>query len=97
MNGLGRSLIVLGLILVVAGLTISCSPALTSRISALTNLFSGTTYQKITSNLLKLPTWLGRLPGDVSIKRDSFSFHFPLMSCLLISAILSCIMWLLKR
>lgn len=45
----------------------------------------------------KLPSWLGRLPGDISIKRDNFSFHFPLMTCLLISAILSFIMWLFRR
>jgi len=45
----------------------------------------------------KLPTWLGRLPGDINIRRDNFSFHFPLVTCLLISAILSFIMWLLRR
>jgi hypothetical protein len=45
----------------------------------------------------KLPTWLGHLPGDISIKRDNFSFHFPLMSCLIISAVLSFVMWLLRR
>jgi Protein of unknown function (DUF2905) len=70
-NGLGRPLIILGMILVVAGLLISFAP--------------------------RLPTWLGRLPGDISIKRDNFSFHFPLMTCLLISAILSLIMWLFRR
>ena len=45
----------------------------------------------------RLPTWLGRLPGDINIKRDNFSFHFPLATCLIISAILSFIMWLLRR
>lgn len=45
----------------------------------------------------RLPAWLGRLPGDISIKRDNFSFHFPLMTCLVISAIISFIMWLLRR
>jgi len=45
----------------------------------------------------KLPTWLGRLPGDIHIKRANFSFHFPLMTCLLISAIISFIMWLLRK
>lgn len=45
----------------------------------------------------KLPTWLGRLPGDINIKRANFSFHFPLMTCLIISAILSFILWLFRR
>ena len=71
MNGLGRPLIILGLILVATGLIISFAP--------------------------RLPTWLGRLPGDINIKRDNFSFHFPLATCLLISAILSLIMWLLRK
>lgn len=71
MNGLGRPLIILGLILVAVGLAISFTH--------------------------RLPTWLGRLPGDINIKRDNFSFHFPLATCLLISAILSFIMWLLRK
>jgi hypothetical protein len=45
----------------------------------------------------RLPNWLGRLPGDINIKRDNFSFHFPLMTCLIISALLSFILWLLRK
>jgi len=45
----------------------------------------------------KLPTWLGRLPGDITVKRDNFSFYFPLATCLLFSAILSFILWLLRK
>ena len=45
----------------------------------------------------KLPTWFGKLPGDISFKRDSFNFYFPLTTCLLISAILSFIMWLFRK
>lgn len=45
----------------------------------------------------KFPTWLGRLPGDISIKRENFSFHFPLMTCLLLSALISFIMWLFRK
>ena len=71
MNGLGRPLIILGLILVAIGLAINFAP--------------------------KLPTWISRLPGDIHIKRDNFSFHFPLVTCLLISAIISFIMWLLRK
>jgi hypothetical protein len=40
---------------------------------------------------------LGRLPGDISIKRGSFSFHFPLVTCLLISLILSLILYLFRK
>ena len=45
----------------------------------------------------RLPTWLGRLPGDITLKRGSFSFYFPLATCLLLSAILSFIMWLFRK
>ena len=45
----------------------------------------------------KLPTWLGRLPGDISFKRENFSFYFPLTTCLLLSAILSFILWLFRK
>ena len=44
----------------------------------------------------KLP-WLGRLPGDIYIKRENFSFYFPLATSILISVILSFILWLFKR
>ena len=45
----------------------------------------------------KLLTWFGRLPGDISIKRGNFSFYFPLASCLLLSALLSFIIWLIRK
>ncbi|HEX8959959.1 MAG TPA: DUF2905 domain-containing protein [Geobacteraceae bacterium] len=41
--------------------------------------------------------WLGRLPGDIFIKRENFSFYFPLATCILISAIVSFILWLLRK
>jgi hypothetical protein len=44
----------------------------------------------------KLP-WLGRLPGDISFKRGNFSFYFPLGTCILISIILTLIMYLFRR
>lgn len=40
---------------------------------------------------------LGRLPGDVSIQRENFSFHFPIVTCLLVSAVLTLIFWALRR
>ena len=44
----------------------------------------------------KIP-WLGRLPGDVAIQREGFSFYFPLTSCLLASVLLSALLWLFGR
>ena len=44
----------------------------------------------------KIP-WLGRLPGDMIIQRDNFSFYFPLTTCLLLSVVISLIVALLRR
>jgi len=44
---------------------------------------------------LNLP--LGRLPGDIRIERDNFKFYFPLTTCLLLSAVLTLIFWLLRK
>jgi hypothetical protein len=41
--------------------------------------------------------WLGSLPGDLHFTKGNFSFYFPVMTCMLISAILTLILWLLKR
>ena len=44
-----------------------------------------------------LPIKLGRLPGDINYQGRNGSFHFPIVTCLLLSAILSLVMWLLNR
>lgn len=44
----------------------------------------------------KLP-WLGKLPGDIHIKRENYSVYVPLTTSLLLSLVLSLVMWLLKR
>jgi hypothetical protein len=41
--------------------------------------------------------WLGRLPGDVNYSKGDFSFHFPIVTCLLISAVLTMLMWLFRK
>ena len=41
--------------------------------------------------------WIGRLPGDVHYTRENFSFHFPIVTCLLISLALSLILWLFRK
>lgn len=40
---------------------------------------------------------LGKLPGDILIKKENFSFYFPLTTCLLMSILLSLILWLWQR
>lgn len=41
--------------------------------------------------------WLGRLPGDIYIKKDNFTFFFPLATSILLSVFLSLIFWLLRK
>jgi hypothetical protein len=41
--------------------------------------------------------WLGRLPGDINYSKGDFSFHFPIVTCLIVSAILTLLMWLLRK
>ena len=40
---------------------------------------------------------LGRLPGDIHIDREGFTFFFPLTTGLVISALVSLILWLLRK
>jgi membrane protein implicated in regulation of membrane protease activity len=44
----------------------------------------------------KIP-WLGRLPGDIYIERPNFTFFFPLTTSILVSVILSLVLYLLFR
>ena len=60
-----RILILLGILLLVAGLTWPW--------------------------LSKLP--FGKLPGDISVERENFSFYFPLTTSLLVSLVLSLLLW----
>jgi hypothetical protein len=43
----------------------------------------------------KLP--LGRLPGDIQLERENFRFYFPITSMLLVSGLLTLILWLLRK
>jgi hypothetical protein len=45
----------------------------------------------------RLPLKLGRLPGDIVVRGKNGVFYFPIVTCLLISAILSVVMWLVGR
>ena len=40
---------------------------------------------------------LGRLPGDIRIEGKNSAFYFPLATCLLLSVLLSVVMWLVKK
>jgi hypothetical protein len=70
MPGLGKSLIVLGLVIALIGVVLS---------------FAG-----------RIP-WLGRLPGDIYVKRENFTFYFPLATSIIISVVISFILWLLRK
>lgn len=70
MASLGKTLIYLGLALVVIGIVVTLAG--------------------------KTP-WLGRLPGDISIERENFSFYFPLATCILISVIVSLVLYFFRR
>ena len=41
--------------------------------------------------------WLGRLPGDIHIERGSWTFYFPLATSLVLSTVLSLILWIVGR
>ncbi len=41
--------------------------------------------------------WIGRLPGDIYIQRRNFTFYFPLTTSIIVSIILTLILWLLSR
>lgn len=69
MTSLGRSLIVIGLVIAAIGVLLSLGD--------------------------KVP-WLGRLPGDIYVKRENFSFYFPLTTSILISVVVSLIFYLFR-
>jgi hypothetical protein len=47
--------------------------------------------------LMSLGVPLGRLPGDITVRRGSFSFSFPIVSCLIVSVLLTLILSWLRR
>jgi uncharacterized protein HemY len=44
----------------------------------------------------KVP-WLGKLPGDILYKRDNLRIYFPITTCLIISVVLTIVLYLLRR
>jgi Protein of unknown function (DUF2905) len=43
------------------------------------------------------PKWLGRLPGDIRIEREHSAFYFPIVTCIIISIVLSLLMSIFRR
>ena len=68
---MGRTLIILGLVLVAAGIVMILGE--------------------------RLPIKLGRLPGDMVVRGKSGVFYFPIVTCLVVSAVLSLVLWLVGR
>jgi Protein of unknown function (DUF2905) len=42
-------------------------------------------------------TWLGKLPGDITYRGERFTFYFPLATCILLSVVLSLILYLFRK
>ena len=45
---------------------------------------------------LKLPSWVGRLPGDIHIQRENFNFYFPLTTSILASILLMILLYIFR-
>jgi hypothetical protein len=73
----------LGKLLIAAGLAIVAAGSL----MLLADRFPGVSH---------LFSWVGKLPGDISIKRDNFSLFFPLGTSILLSVVLSLVLYLLS-
>jgi hypothetical protein len=70
MPSLGKSLIIVGLIIAAVGVLLTLAG--------------------------RIP-WLGRLPGDIYIKKENFTFYFPLATSIIISVVLTLILWLFRK
>jgi hypothetical protein len=45
----------------------------------------------------RLPLRLGRLPGDIYIQGKNSSFYFPVTTCILLSVVVSLVLWILRK
>lgn len=41
--------------------------------------------------------WIGKLPGDITIRRENVTVHFPIVTCILVSIVLSLLFWLFRK
>ncbi|MHC4267599.1 MAG: DUF2905 domain-containing protein [Planctomycetota bacterium] len=44
----------------------------------------------------KIP-FIGKLPGDIALERKNYSFYFPVTTCIIISIVLSFVLWLFSK
>lgn len=42
-------------------------------------------------------TWIGRLPGDIRIEKENFRFYFPITTMILLSILVSAILWIIRK
>lgn len=40
---------------------------------------------------------IGQLPGDILVKKENFSFYFPITTCIIVSIVISLIMWFFRK
>ncbi len=71
MQEIGKLIVIIGALLVVAGAILWRFPGLFG--------------------------WVGKLPGDISMQKGNFSFYFPVVTCILISIVLTLLSWLFRR
>ncbi len=69
-KNMGKFIIILGLILVIAGVIIHFAD--------------------------KIP-WIGRLPGDILIKKENFTFYFPLATSIILSIVITLVIYLIRK
>ena len=43
------------------------------------------------------PKWLGRLPGDIRIEREHSAFYFPIVTCIILSILVSLLLSIFRR
>ena len=41
--------------------------------------------------------WLGKLPGDIQYSRGNFTFSFPIVTCIILSVLLSIVVWIFRK
>jgi hypothetical protein len=41
--------------------------------------------------------WVGKLPGDIAVRKGNLSFYFPVVTCIVVSIILTLLSWLFRR
>ena len=70
MPDFARTLIYLGVLLVIVGVILSLAG--------------------------RLP-WLGNLPGDITVQRGRFTFYFPITTCILLSLLISLVLYFFRR